>query len=403
TVNDDVITETEFESRLATVKAQLRQAGQKVPRDERLRRQILERMIVEHVQIQLAERTGIRVGDAEIDKSVALVAKQNRLNEKQLRRALARDGVSFADFRATLKDQLILRRLIDRDINRRITVSETEVERFLSQQKPVLKRRKTQYKISHIAVAAPEDASEEILQAAGQRVADLHRRLKSGLNFARAAREYSQAPEAARGGSLGWREASQFPPEIRKKLLALRPGQISDVMRSSFGFHIIRLDAKRSAQDKQVINETRVRHILLRTSEVFSADDARIQLQRFRRRLLNGEDFSVLARAYSQDPASAQAGGEVGWVMPGVMVPRFQKAMDALAVNEISEPVLTRFGLHLIQVMDRRQLDANRAREREAARRQIHKQKSEERFDRWLRRLRDEAYVDYVAEEFKDI
>jgi peptidyl-prolyl cis-trans isomerase SurA len=281
-------------------------------------------------------------------------------------------------------------------------VGEGEIEHWLATQEPAAPPKPvTEYHISHILVAIPPQRDETAVRAAQARVAAVHQQLREGLSFAKAAREFSQGAEAPQGGQIGWRRLQDLPPAVAKLISSLKPGQLSPILRSNLGYHIFRLDRTRQQKvDRPVRTETRARHILLRTTELFTDEDARTQLQRFIERIKAGEDFGDLARAHSDDTATAARGGELDWVAAGTLDPAFAEAMNALPVGTVSQPVQSRFGWHIIEVLDRRTLDAADANAREEAHRQLRRKKAEERYDRFLRQLRDEAYIRYVAEEF---
>lgn len=396
-VNDDVITAREFNSQVNTVKRQLRLSKRRVPADTILKKQVLERMIVDRIQLQYAERTGIRVGDETVKRAIQNIAKKNRLTVSQLRLALPNDGIKYESFRDNLRNQIIIRRLIERDINNRVTVSASEIDNFLL----TVKKQDgldAEFDVSHIIIAIPESATPEVIAAAQKRADDLHARLKRGLDFEQAAIEYSQGQEALEGGRLGWKKAGQLPSLFVAALRRMQAGEISNVLRSPDGFHILKLNATRGG-GRQTVVQTHVRHILIRPTEILSLRDVKLRLEQLRERIVNGEDFEALAKAHSDDVVSGIKGGDLGWVSPGRMVPRFEKAMAALAVGEVSAPVKTRFGMHLIQVLERRRRDVSGERARDDARRQIHERKAKERYEQWLRQLRNEAYVEYRLED----
>jgi peptidyl-prolyl cis-trans isomerase SurA len=250
-----------------------------------------------------------------------------------------------------------------------------------------------EYNLSHIQVSIPRNAADDVVQAARDRARELHRNLKQGLDFQQAALQYSQGREALEGGSMGWKRLAELPSAFAGEIKKLAPGQISEVFRDESGFHILRLNNRRGGA--QSVTQTHVRHILLATNEVLTAEDAVRKADQLRERILNGDDFAQLARSHSSDTASGLKGGNLGWVSPGEMVPEFEKAMNELEINAISKPVKSRYGVHLIQVLGRREQDVSSERERGEARRQIHQRKARERYEQWIRQLRDEAYVEY--------
>lgn len=395
-VEDEAITESEFSAQLNAIKRQLKQSGRRVPPDDVLRGQILDRMVLDRIQVQNARRAGITANDQAVDAAVASVARNNRLTLDQLRKALANDGIRYEDFRRNVYDQLLIRQLVDKEVNSRVSVSDSEVENFLLTNPKGGGALEQEYNVSHIVIGVPRNAPPEAVEAASRRVAALMQRLSKGMDFAQAAVEYSQGREALEGGSLGWRKRGELPDAFIEVLSKLAPGGISPVMRSANGFHVLRLNAVRRADE--TVTQNHVRHILVQPGDGVSVQDARKKAAALRERILAGEDFAGLARANSEDAASAIKGGDLGWVDPGVMVPQFEQAMNELKVGEVSEPVESRFGLHIIQVLDRRAQSGSDAQDRARARAQIREGKARERYDQWVRELRDEAYVQYLIE-----
>ncbi len=397
-VNDDVITETELTNRLAETKKQLALEKIKTPPDDMLRKQLLDRMVLERLQLQLAVQTGIRIGESEVDQTIETIARRNNLSVENFRKALAKSGMDVAAYRAQTRDQLTIQQLLEREINNRVNVTDNEVSHFLENPQSRADMDVT-YNLSHILIGIPESASPEAIQAAKKRAEDILRQLKAGADFEQIAVSYSQGADALKGGSLGWKKPGELPELFLGALKSMSPGNISETLRSPNGFHILKLNDKRGAAQTEAVTQTHVRHILLRTSEIQSLEDARQKLLNLRERVENGDDFAALARAHSEDTASAASGGDLGWVNPGMMVPEFEKAMNALKPNQLSQPVRSSFGLHLIQVLDRRSHDITQERLEAAARQQIHARKADERYEQWARQLRDEAFVEYLVDE----
>ena len=397
-VNDDVITETELANRLAETKKQLALEKIKTPPDDMLRKQLLDRMVLERLQLQLAVQTGIRVGESEVDQAIETIARRNNLSVENFRKALAKSGMDVAAYRAQTRDQLTIQQLLEREINNRVNVTDSEVSHFLENPQSRADMDVT-YHLSHILIGIPESASPEAIQAAKKRAEDILRQLKAGADFEQIAVSYSQGADALKGGGLGWKKPGELPELFLGALKSLSPGDISETLRSPNGFHILKLNDKRGAAQAEAVTQTHVRHILLRTSEIQSLEDARQKLLNLRERVENGDDFAALARAHSEDTASAASGGDLGWVNPGMMVPEFEKAMNALKPNQLSQPVRTSFGLHLIQVLGRRSHDITQERLEAAARQQIHARKADERYEQWARQLRDEAFVEYMVDD----
>ncbi|MHB8623093.1 MAG: peptidylprolyl isomerase [Sulfuricaulis sp.] len=398
-VNDDVITETELADRLAETKQQLALEKIKTPPDDVLRKQLLDRMVLERLELQLAAQTGIRVSDSDVDHAVETVAQRNNLNVADFRKAMEHDGMDFTAYRTQIHDQIAIQQLLEREIKNHITVTDDEVNNFLDNPQNRADIN-VAYQLSHILIAIPESATPEVIQAAKKRADDILRQLKQGADFGQIAVSYSQAPDALKGGNLGWKQSGELPELFLDALKTMSPGDVSNVLRSPNGFHILKLIAKRGDSQAESVIQTHVRHILLRPSEIQSLDEARTKLLHLRDRIEHGEDFATLARAHSEDPDSAANGGDLGWVNPGQMVPEFEKAMNALKPNELSQPVRTPFGLHLIQVLGRRSHDVTEERVVAAARQQIQARKADERYDQWARQLRDEAFVEYRTQDF---
>ena len=397
-VNDDVITETELANRLAETRKQLALEKIKTPPDDILRKQLLDRMVLERLQLQLAVQTGIRVGESEVDQAIETIARRNNLSVENFRKALAKSGMDVAAYRAQTRDQLTIQQLLEREINNRVNVTDSEVSHFLENPQSRADMDVT-YNLSHILIGIPESASPEAIQAAKKRAEDILRQLKAGADFEQIAVSYSQGADALKGGGLGWKKPGELPELFLGALKGMSPGDISETLRSPNGFHILKLNDKRGAAQAEAVTQTHVRHILLRTSEIQSLEDARQKLLNLRERVENGDDFAALARAHSEDTGSAASGGDLGWVNPGMMVPEFEKAMNALKPNQLSQPVRSSFGLHLIQVLGRRSHDITQERLEAAARQQIHARKADERYEQWARQLRDEAFVEYIVDE----
>lgn len=391
-VNDGVILESELENFLAGVKAQIRARGGNLPPEDVLRRQGLERLIMQKLQLQNAEETGIRVDDDTLNQAVLSIAQRNNMTLDQFRRALEADGYSFAQFRENIRDEILIGRLQQRNVDERIQVSDQEIDNVLANQKAQTGDGKT-YHLRHILVAVPEAASPEQIQAARAKADQILAQLRDGADFRQAAIALSDGQQALEGGDLGWFPEERLPSLFAGVVPTMEPGQVSDLLRSPSGFHIVKLEETKGAAT-HMVRQTRARHILLRPNEVLSEEDARTRLEQLRSRIVGGDDFADLAKAHSDDALSARAGGDLGWLSPGDTDPRFEEAMNQLAEGEISEPVKTRFGLHLIQVQDRRVQDDTEEFQRSQAREQVRARKRQEALELWLRRLRDEAYVE---------
>jgi len=395
-VNEDVITRRDLDDRIKVVVGQLRQQGTTPPPADVLQKQVLERMIYAHVQLQFAKETGLRVDDGQLDKALARIAEDNKISLATMRETLEKDGVSFAKFREDIRDEITMSRLREREVDNKITVADSEVDNLLTatQQEGKLE----EYNVSHILIRVPEQASPEQISDRRARAEQALAQINSGADFRQVAASFSEAPDAIQGGSMGWREPARLPAIFAEAIKGLKNGEVSGVLRSPNGLHIVRLNDRRGQNAPHIVSQTHPRHILIKTSEVVSENDARERLVKLKERLDNNADFAELARLQSED-ASASRGGHLGWLSPGDTVPEFEKAMDELKPGQISGPVRSPFGWHLIQVMERRTQDMSQQQQRLQARLSLRAQKSEEAYQEWLRQLRDKAFVDYRLEE----
>ena len=391
-VNDDVITRHDLDEHYDRAVQQLK--ARKIPLPSRavLEKQLLERMISDRIQLQYANQTGIRVDGPTLDKALNRIAAQNNMNLEQFRTALAKEGMAFNKFRDDIRDEIILQRLHERDVDSKVNVTEAEVDGYLENQ--AKQGQEDEYNFDHILIRIPEAATTEQIQQQRARAQKVLDELKKGANFAQLSASYSDASNALDGGNVGWRRGSQLPTPFADILAKMQPGQVSDIIRSSNGFHILKLVDKRGQNSKMVVQQTHVRHILIKTNELVSATDAKNRLLQIRERLLNGAKFADMARQYSDD-SSAAKGGDLGWVSPGETVPEFEHAMNALKPGEISQPVQSPFGFHLIEVLARRDQDVTKERQRLLARQALRERKIEAAQEEWLRQLRDSAYVEY--------
>lgn len=391
-VNDDIITRTELDEQVRTIRAQLRQQRITPPSDEVLRRQVLERMTLDQIQLQLAKQLSIVVDDDALNQAINGIAAQNRLSLTEFRDVLQSEGYDFAQFRENIRKEMILVRLRQQSVDSRVNITEQEIDNFLA-----IQRRQGQsndeYRLGHILIAVPDGATPEQIGEAQERAREVLRRLREGADFGQVAISSSDGQQALDGGDLGWRRANEIPTLFADLVPQMQAGDVSEPIRSSSGFHIVKLSDHRTAE-RHMVTQTRARHILMTVNELVSDDAARSALLDLRERALAGEDFATLAREHSQDPGSAAGGGELGWVEPGQMVGEFERTMNGLEPEEISAPVRTRFGWHLVQVLERRQHDDTEDYTRDTAREAIFRRKAEEDHQEWLRRLREEAYVE---------
>ena len=396
-VNDEVITANELAERTRLVAGQLRNAGGQVPPAETLQRQVLERMINDLVQVQLAKETGVRVDDATVEKTIQRIADDNNLSMTAFRQALERDGIRYARFREDMRNELILARLREREIENAVVVTDAEVETELAR---AAKERggDAEFNLQHILVLVPQQATPEQIDTRRRRALQALSELRKGTAFAEVSATFSEAPDALQGGNLGWRAAGRLPALFLEALEKLKPGEVSDILRSPNGFHIVRLLEKRSADKAPAVTQTHARHILLRTKEGVPDTEVRERLARLRARIAAGEDFAELARVHSED-GTAPNGGDLGWLSPGETVPEFERAMNALKDGEVSQPVQSPFGWHVVQVLERRSEEMSEERRKLAARQTVRARKADEAYQDWLRQTRDRAFVENRLDE----
>ncbi|ADI28978.1 SurA domain protein [Methylotenera versatilis 301] len=396
-VDQTVITEQELESRIATVTAQFKKQGTELPEESVLRKQILERLITDTLQIQYAAQIGLKVDDNQLDKTVERIADQNNLTLTEFSEALAKDGISMRKFRADIRNEITVARLREREVDGRVNVSESEIDNYLTSQAS-LNENTDEFEISHILIRTPEEGATEDIQKAKAKVDEALSQLNSGVSFAKVSASFSDAPNALEGGSLGWKKGSQMPALFLDALKNMQAGEVSAPLRSPNGFHLLKLTNKRGGNSPLVIQQTHARHILIKITEVMSDKEAETKIDAIKERLDNGEKFEVLARQFSED-STASNGGDLNWVNPGDTVPPFENAMNALKDGQISAPVRSQFGWHIIQVMERRSQDMSKESARLKARQEIRARKADEAYQDWIRELRDRAYVELRLED----
>lgn len=396
-VADEVVTYQELRAKLTSALKQLQKQGTPLPPKDVLEKQMLERLIMERVQLQFARETGLRVDDIQLDQAIGRIAGNNKMNMQQFRAALEKDGLTYPVFREDIRGEMTMVRLREREVDSKIIISDGEIDNYLANQQTQTGGAE-EYQIAHILLRAPESASPEQLQKLRQRGEQALKRAQGGENFAVLTAAFSDAPDALQGGDLGWRALSRLPSLYADAAGKLQTGQVSELLRSSAGFHIVKLIAKRGGAGPASIQQTNARHILIRINEIVSEPEARRKLETVRERIANGVDFAEQARLYSQD-GSAAKGGDLGWLNPGDTVPEFERAMDALKPNEVSQVVQSPFGMHLIQVLERRERDVSAERQRGVARQALRDRKLDEAYQDWLRQLRDRTYVENRLEE----
>ena len=393
-VNDDVITQNELDNRIADFILQLKLDRNSKEQMKALRKQVLERMIGTRVQMQMAKQMGITIDDISLNRMIEKIAQSNKLSLEQLKATLSKDGVDFARFREQTREDLIIKQLQQRVVTSKINISDQEVQRFIDNN---LKKNveNEKYQIHQILISTPESASPEAISKAKEKADQLYAEINNGANFKTLAIQQSNGRNALKGGDLGWRSGNELPEDFVEAIKDLNKGDTAAPVHSASGFHILKLADKSSS--KKMVTQTQARHILLRTSKDRSDDDARKLLNDIKLRIQQGEDFSDLANEYSQDPGSKVKGGDLGWADPGTYVAEFEEVMNSLKTNGISEPFRSQFGWHILQVQDRRERDKTQANLKAQANQAIHKRKYDEELRLWSRRIRDEAYVEYIT------
>ena len=399
-VNNEAITAFELRSRLATVERQLRGQNVQLPPSDVLERQLLERMITDRVQLQFARETGLRISDIELDAAIRRIAEGNRLSLQDFRATLEKDGIAWPKFREEIREEIILSRLRDREVESRIVISDGEIDNYLANPDQGGSAENIEVQTAHIVLRVPEQASPDQLMRIGARAQAALDQIRRGESFAKVAASYSDAPDGLTGGAMGARPLDRLPALYADAIKTLKPGETSDILRSPAGFHIVKLVDRQGGGAKPVValKQTRARHILIKVNELVSEAEAKRKLVALKERLDNGADFAELARLHSND-LSAAKGGDLGWLFQGDTVPDFEAAMDALKIDQISQPVQSPFGFHLIQVQERRTENATDERQRLAARQVLRERKSDEAYQDWVRQIRDRAYVEYRVEE----
>lgn len=395
-VNDSIISKREVDSRLNDFVRQLELQGQRLPPMQALKKQVVERMIVDRIQLEMAKAQGIHIDDLTLNKMLEGIAQKNRSTLEDMRRMLEAKGIRYEDFREQTREDMIIRQLQQRMIYSRVKVSQQEIDIFLEQQKQSGEAANDEYHLGHILIATPEAASPEDVNKALTTARNVIEEINTGKDFNDIALKYSDGRNALKGGDLGWRTAAELPPLFLDEARELEKGQISKPLRSASGFHIIQLVDKKTQQ--HLVKQTHARHILIKSDAITTDEEARQKIQSLKQRLDAGEDFAELAQEFSQDPGSKNSGGDLGWAARGTFVPRFDQVMNSLRINETSEPFKSQFGWHIIQVLERRQHDETEQLIRSNAERSIQNRKAEEELQLWIRQARDEAYVEYRIE-----
>ena len=392
-VNDGVVLNSELDDQMAIVGERLRAQKLELPPQNVLQQQVLERLILQEIQTQRAAKAGLKVPDETLNSALQDVAQRNGIPLSQLPDALKQQGIDYAAYREDVRKELTLGLLRQRDVLQRIAITPREIDTYLEKEAK-LPSADMEYDVSHILIAVPQEATPAQLDAATKLAQDVDTRAKGGEDFAKLAVAYSKSQTALDGGHLGWRKGGELPTFLADTIAKLKTGEVSEPLRTPTGFHIIRLNDMRGAGKKAIENQVHVRHILMKTNAL--NDDALIRqkLETIRERILKGEDFAGLAQISSEDPGSQSQGGDLGWTGPGTFVPEFEAAISGLKDNEISEPFHTQYGWHIVQMLGRREFDNTDELKRRQAIEAIRASKADEETELWLRRLRDEAYVE---------
>lgn len=394
-VNDSIVMESEVNSRQSQITQQLQARSAQMPPADIFRKQVLDRLIIESLQAQIAEKQGIRVSDQELNQTLQNIASQNNLTLPQFREAIIAEGRNYAQVRNQIRQDLLLSKVQQSNVNRRISVTDLEVQNYLNSEL-AKGNDNTELLMNNILISLPSPASPQQIQAAERKASELIKQLNEGVNFSDLAVSSSDAPNALSGGDLGWRKLAELPTSIALAANKLNEGEFSQPVRTPVGFNILYLRERRGEQ-QAIVEQSRSRHILVRPTEIRSGEQAKLFIDELYQRLQEGEPFDELARRYSDDAASGSLGGELGWVQPGQMVAEFEQVMNELGVGEISQPFESRFGWHIVEVEERRTADFSTEMRENTARTEIRKRKSTEELANWLRELRSEAYVDIKA------
>ena len=396
-VNSEVVTRLDLDEQVKVASQQLKRQGTPLPAHDVLERQLLERMVTAKVLAQTAKETGLRVDDTQLQRSIERIAQENKTSPDAFRKMLEADGIDFNRFREELRNEILIARLKEREVDSKILITDAEIDNYLKNQQ-TQGGKDDEYSLSHILVLVPEQASPEQIQTKRVIADKALEQIKGGADFRQVSAGVSDAQNALDGGPLGWRPAARLPQIFVDAVKSMKVGDVSPVLRSANGFHIVKLTDKRGNESPVIIPQTHARHILIRLNEVVSEAEAKQRLTNLKERIENGTSFVELARLQSED-ASASRGGDLGWLSPGDTVPEFERAMNGLEPGQVSEPVQSPFGWHLIQVVERRSEDMSKERQRVLARQSIRTRKADEAYQEWVRQQRDRAYVELRLED----
>ena len=391
-VDNDVVMQSQLDARLREVQQTIDKRGGALPPEGVLGQQVLERLIIENIQLQIGERSGIRITDEELNQAMGTIAQRNGMSLEQFRDALARDGLSYADARDQVRREMIISRVRQRRVAERIQVTDQEVQNFLASDLGKMQLSE-EFRLANILIPVSEGASSSEIQAADRQAQELYQQLQQGADFVQLAVSRSASENALEGGEMGWRKAGQLPPPFDSMISQLNPGEVTEPVRTPGGFIILKLIEKRGG-DTQVRDELHVRHIMIKPSEIRSEEETRRLVERLYQRIVDGEDFAELAKSFSEDPGSALNGGDLSWIDPNALVPEFREVMNNTASGELSKPFKSPYGWHVLQVMGRRATDSSAQFREQQAANLLRNRKYDEELQAWLRQIRDEAYVE---------
>jgi len=396
-VNDEALTQFEINDQKNVLLGQMRASNVTPPPADTFDRQVLERLVTERALLQFAKDNGLRVDDQQVERTILRIAQENKLGPEEFRRVLEREKIPYAKYREGIRREVTIQRLREREVDSRIAVSDAEVDNYLATV-AAQAGGENEYDLAHILVTVPEQAAPEQIDARRRRAEEALGELKEGKPFSQVAAAFSDAPDAVQGGTLGWRSPARLPTVFIDVVRGMKSGDTSNILRSAGGFHIVKLNETRSLNAATVVEQTKVRHILARVNEIASEAEAKARIDRIRDRLETGAKFDEQAKINSEDPSSSK-GGELGWIGPGDTVPEFEQAIGRLKPGELSQPVRSPFGWHLIQVTERRTQDVTQDRKRDQARNALRQRKADEQFQEFVRLVRDRAYVEYKVDD----
>jgi len=389
-VDDDIVMASELRERVRTIVDSIEARGMEMPPEDELIREVLDRLILESIQMQMGDRYGVRISDQQLDAAMGRLAAQNQLSPEEFARLLEQEGQSYGEIRENIRREMVIARVQQGNVNQLIEITDQEVENYLSTEEGQ-KLVQPEYRIVHALLPIASEATQSEIEARRVFCKDLIERLRAGEDFD-AVVAAAEAQYSFTGGDLGWRKLDDLPTIFQDVATELEYGEVADLFQSPSGFHIVKMADRRGAE--MTVAQTKVRHILIKPSEILSSDEARAKIVELKERIQGGEDFAALAREYSEDIGSAAEGGELGWTNPGQMVPQFENMMQSTATGELSEPVQSQFGWHLLEVQDRREKDMTEQMRRAQIQEFLHQRKYQEELDAWLRKIRDEAFVD---------